>query len=148
MDKLQNYIDRLAPDRVDPVLMLRDIMLENLPAGFEEIFTPTGIEYVVPFDLYPKGYHCDKSKPLPFIVLASQKNYIAIYHLGLYAENNLYEWFKSEYPKYSKAKPDMGKGCVRFKKMDDIPYNLVAELASKISPKDWIEMYEKAFLKK
>jgi hypothetical protein len=101
--------------------------------------------YVVPFSLYPSGYHCDPKLPLPFFSLASQKNFIALYHMGIYANPELLEWFVSEYPKHSKQKLDMGKSCIRFKKMDQIPYDLIAELLTKISPEEWIEIYEKAF---
>jgi hypothetical protein len=100
------------------------------------------IGYVVPHTLYPKGYHCSPEQPLPFINIASQKNFIALYHLGLYADQSLLEWFVQEYPKYSKAKLDMGKSCIRFKKVAQIPYNLIGELATKITPAEWINIYE------
>jgi hypothetical protein len=100
------------------------------------------IGYVVPKSLYPAGYHCDPELPLPFINLASQKNYIALYHSCVYANEDLMQWFKAEYPKYSKYKLDMGKSCIRFKRMHDIPYELIGELCSKITPAKWIGIYE------
>jgi hypothetical protein len=103
--------------------------------------------YVVPHSLYPAGYHCDPKLPLPFAGLASQKNSINFYHMGLYANKELYDWFVGEYPKHSKQKLDMGKSCIRFKKPDDIPYVLIGTLMKKISVKDWIHLYESAFSK-
>ena len=105
------------------------------------------IGYVVPHSLYPAGYHCDPKQPLPFMNIASQKNFIAVYHMGVYANKKLSEWFLKEYSKYSKAKPDMGKSCLRFKKADQIPYKLIGELAKKITPEKWIAIYEEQFKK-
>ena len=105
------------------------------------------IGYVVPHDIYPSGYHCDSKLPLPFMSFASQKNSINFYHMGIYTDNELYNWFTSEYPKYSKKKLDMGKSCVRFKKTEDIPFDLIGELVQKINPEKWIEIYESAFKK-
>jgi hypothetical protein len=106
------------------------------------------IGYVVPLKTYPKGYRCNPSLPLPFINIGSQKNFIALHHMGVYANTALLDWFVKEYPKHSKTKLDMGKGCIRFKKMDQIPYKLISELSTKINPDEWIEMSEKAFAKK
>jgi hypothetical protein len=105
------------------------------------------IGYCVPHSIYPKGYHCKPEQPLPFAFIASQKNFIAFHHMGLYGSPELLKWFVTEYPKHSTAKLDMGKGCVRFKKMDMIPFKLIGELMKKISVKDWINLYEKNFLK-
>lgn len=99
--------------------------------------------YVVPHSLYPDGYHCDPKLPLPFMNIASQKNFIAVYHMGVYADPKLLKWFTTEYAKHSKLKLDMGKSCIRFKKVDEIPFKLFAELASKMTPRDWIALYEK-----
>jgi len=99
--------------------------------------------YVVPHSVYPDGYHCDPKQPLPFMGLASQKNFISFYHMGLYADKKLMDWFTKEYPKHAKSKLDMGKSCIRFKKMDDIPFKLIGELVKKMSAKDWISLYEK-----
>ena len=83
-----------------------------------------------------------KKLPLPFINIASQKNFIALYHSGIYAENELSEWFKNEYPKYCKAKLVMGKSCIRFKKIELIPFDLIAQLTKKMSCEKWIKIYE------
>jgi Domain of unknown function (DU1801) len=105
------------------------------------------IGYAVPHKIYPSGYHCDPSLPLPFTNVASQKKFIAVYHMGIYAEDRLMRWFLKEFTKHSKAKPDMGKSCIWFKKINDIPYDLIGELSSKMSPKEWIACYEKNYKK-
>ena len=138
----QTYLDRLPPERKEAVGMLREILLSNLPVGFEETMSYGMIGYVVPHSVYPAGYHCDPKLPLPFINLASQKNFIAIYHMGLYADAELLEWFTAEYPRHSSTRLDMGKSCIRFKKPDTIPYALIGQLASKMSTDDWIRLYE------
>jgi hypothetical protein len=104
------------------------------------------IGYVVPKSIYPSGYHCDTKLPLPFINLASQKNFIALYHMGIYADEKFLNWFVNEFPKHTKAKLDMGKSCIRFKKPEQIPFELIAELVSKISVQNWIDLYESKFI--
>lgn len=126
---------------------LRKVIAKNLPKGFSETMAYGMIAYVVPHSLYPDGYHCDPKTPLPFINIASQKNFIAVYHMGIYADKKLLDWFSKEYPKHSKTKLDMGKSCIRFKKPDQIPFKLIGELASKMTVKEWIALYEKAFRK-
>jgi len=126
---------------------LRAVITQHLPAGFQEEMSYGMIGYVVPHSLYPKGYHCNPKLPLPMINLASQKNFIALYHMGMYADPLILDWFTAEYAKTAKGKLDMGKSCVRFKKMADIPFELIGELASKISVEQWISCYENAFLK-
>ena len=147
-NSIQEYIAELPEDRREAIEHLRKIISENLPKGFEECMNYGMIGWVVPKSMYPKGYHCTPELPLPFLNLASQKNSINLYHMGIYADENLLKWFQEEFPKYSKKKLDMGKSCMRFKKPEDIPYQLIGELASKITPEQWIERYESAFLKK
>ncbi|MCZ4245798.1 iron chaperone [Pedobacter punctiformis] len=142
VNTVDEYIASIPEDRKEAVSKLRKTLLENLPEGFEERTSYGMIGYVVPHSLYPNGYHCTPEQPLPFMNVASQKNFIALYHMGLYSSPDLLEWFKTEYPKHCKYKLDMGKGCVRFKKTDDIPYELIAELTRKISLQDWITQYE------
>ncbi len=142
----QAYIEELPEERRAPMQQLRSILLEHLPQGFTECMTYGMIAYAVPHTLYPAGYHCDPALPLGFINIASQKNFIALHHMGIYADESLLEWFKTEYPKHSKAKLDMGKGCIRFKKPDQIPFELIGELAAKMTPQKWIACYEKAFI--
>ena len=138
----QNYIESLADDRKAAIEELRKVILDNLPAGFIEEMSYGMIGYVVPHSLYPSGYHCDPKLPLPFLSIASQKNFVALYHMGLYADEKLLAWFISEYPKHSKSKLDIGKSCIRFKKPDQIPYKLVGELTRKMSVEEWIGLYE------
>lgn len=137
------YVRQLPQDRKKPVSKIRSILRKNLPKGFKEQISYKMIGYVVPHSIYPEGYHCDSSQPLPFINLASQKNYIALYHMGIYSNDKLNKWFIKEYLSLIGKKPDMGKSCIRFKKPDEIPYELIAELAGKMTPQEWIKIYEK-----
>ena len=139
----KEYIEQLPETRQGVISKLRDTILNTIPTGFEEQMSYGMIGYVVPHSIYPAGYHCSPELPLPFINLASQKNYVAIYHSGIYADKKLYDWFVAEYPKHCKRKLDMGKSCIRFKYMDDIPYILVGELSTKMSVSDWIALYER-----
>ena len=143
----QAYVDSLPEERKVAIEKMRQAIKKTLPAGFEEVMCYGMLGYVVPHSLYPKGYHCDPKLPLGFISLASQKNFVALYHMGIYANPKLLDWFVGEFPKHAKSKLDMGKSCVRFKKMNDIPYELISELASKMTVQDWIDCYESAFKK-
>jgi hypothetical protein len=135
------YIDSLPADRKQVMVALRKAILKNLPKGFEEVMSYGMIGYVVPHKLYPAGYHCDPKLPLPFINMASQKNYISFYHMGLY-DGELLNWFREEWKKVSTKKLDMGKCCVRFKKPEEVPVDLLGELVSKVTPKQWIDYYQ------
>tara|TARA_R110000868_G_scaffold332300_1_gene593308 strand:+ start:1098 stop:1553 length:456 start_codon:yes stop_codon:yes gene_type:complete len=137
------YIAQLPPERKVVIEKLRGIISKNLPNGFEEQLSYGMLGYVVPHSLYPAGYHVQPELPLPFINLASQKNFIALYHSGIYADPSIMNWFKNEYPIHCKRKLDMGKSCVRFKSLDDIPYELIAELCTKMTATEWISLYEK-----
>jgi uncharacterized protein YdhG (YjbR/CyaY superfamily) len=143
----QEYIAALPDDRKEAISELRKVILKNIPEGFSEVMNYGMLGYVVPHSLYPDGYQCNPKLPLPFMNIASQKNFIAIYHMGVYANKKLLDWFVNEYPKHSTAKLDMGKSCIRFKKPEHIPYKLIGKLASKITVKEWIDIYEKAFKK-
>lgn len=143
----ETYINNLPDDRKSAVSKLRDTIKTNLPDGFEECISYGMIGYVVPHTLYPAGYHCDPKLPLPFISLASQKSHIALYHMGLYADKELMSWFCAEFEKNGMKKPDMGKSCIRFKKPEQIPFEILAALCRKMDPKDWIQCYELAFRK-
>lgn len=136
------YLAELPADRKSALKKLRNVILESLPDGFEERMGGGMLNYVVPHTIFPAGYHCDPKQPLPFLGLASQKNFIALYHMGIYAKPELLEWFVSEFPKHSKTKLDMGKSCIRFKKMDQIPYELIGALARKMTVEEWINLYE------
>ncbi len=136
------YISQLTEDRKEPISKLRNIINQNIDRGFSEEINYGMIGWVVPHSLYPEGYHCDPKLPLPFMSIASQKHFIAVYHMGVYANPKLLEWFISEYPKHCSTKLDMGKSCIRFKKIENIPYNLIGELVTKMSANDWIMLYE------
>ena len=139
---VDEILTNLPSDRVEPFNKLHDVIIKNLPKGFEAAISYGGLGYVVPHTLYPAGYHCKPIETLPFAGIASQKNSINFYHMGIYSDPKLLNWFVSEYPKHSKQKLDMGKSCVRFKKLDEIPYTLIGELMKKMSVKDWIDFYE------
>jgi hypothetical protein len=144
---ISQYIDELPEERKKVIIALRKAILKNIPKGFEETMNYGMIGYVVPHTLYPDGYHCDPSLPVPFMNIASQKNHIAVYHMALY-DGQLLEWFKNEWKAHSSKKPDMGKCCVRFKKPEDVTVHLIGELASKLTPKQWITIYENSIKKK
>lgn len=137
------YVDSLPDERKIVIENIRKTVLDNLPEGFEETMSYGMLGYVVPHSVYPDGYHCDPKTPLPFLSVASQKNFIAFYHMGIYADETLLNWFVTEYPKHCKTKLDMGKSCIRFKKMNDIPLELLGQLVAKMSVQDWISLYEK-----
>ena len=139
----EEYIKELAEEHKEAVSKIRETILKNLPTGFIETMSYGMLGYVVPHSLYPNGYHCDPKLPLPFMNVASQKNFIALYHSGIYSDPDLLNWFTTEYPKHCKHKLDMGKSCVRFKKTGDIPYELIGELAAKMTVQQWIDLYEK-----
>ena len=141
------YIAELPADRQEAISKLRKEIKKNLPKGFEEGMGYGMIGYVVPHSIYPNGYHCNPKLPLPFINIASQKNFIAVYHMGVYANPVLLKWFTAAHDKATSKKADMGKSCMRYKKPEDIPYTLFGELASKITPAEWIALYEKTFKK-
>lgn len=139
---VEDYLNTIPLERRPAFNKLRAVILDNLPKGLEERLSYGMIGYVVPHSIYPKGYHCNPELPLPFINLASQKNYISLYHSGLYADKEIYKWFIDEYPKYTSSKLDIGKSCVRFRKMDQIPYELIATLLRKMDVETWIGLYE------
>ncbi len=144
----EQYLNELPEDRQEPMRKLREVITDNLPPDFTEAMSYGMLGYVVPHSVYPAGYHCDTKLPLPFMSIASQKNFIAVYHMGIYDIPELMEWFTTEYAKRVKGKLDMGKSCIRLKKIDQIPYDLFGELATKLTAQQWIEVYENAFKNK
>ena len=139
----EDYMEQLPEERKAVFGQLRETIIQNLPDGFEETMSYGMLGYVVPHSIYPEGYHCDPKLPLPFMNIASQKHFIGVYHMGIYTNSKLMDWFVNEYPKYCNTKLDMGKSCIRLKKMDQIPFKLFAELTTKMTVKDWILLYEK-----
>ncbi len=145
---IDDYINELPENRKTAIQKLRAVILENLPENFSETMNYGMPCIVVPHSIYPNGYHCKPTDPLPFLSYASQKNSINFYHMGIYANKNLYDWFVEEYPKHCKTKLDMGKSCIRFKKSTEIPFDLLGELVKKLNVNDWISLYESSFIKK
>ncbi len=146
--EIKVYINNLSDDRKEIILKIRKAILDNLPQGFEECINYNMIGFVVPQSIYPNGYHCNPSLPLPFINLASQKGHIALYHMGMYGDAELKKWFEEKYTEETGKKANSGKSCMRYKKDADVPYQLIGELVSKITVADWIEKYEKLLVKK
>ena len=140
---LVDYISKCPEDRKIPLQKIVDAIRENLDLEFSEAMSYGMPGWIVPHSVYPAGYHCDTKLPLPFMSIASQKNFIAVYHMGLYADETLMKWFLEEYPKHCTGKLDMGKSCIRFKKMNDIPYNLIGQLVAKMNAQQWISIYDK-----
>jgi hypothetical protein len=138
----EEYLASLPEERKNPVSRLRQTVLTHLPDGFKEVMSYGMLGYVVPHSIYPAGYHCNPEQPLPFLNIASQKNFVALYHMGLYADQALHDWFITEYPKHVSTKLDMGKSCIRFKKMELIPFGLIGELCGRMSVIQWIKLYE------
>jgi len=146
-DTPDDYVSQIPEERRAYLNKLREVINANLPKGFEEGIQYGMIGYYVPHSVYPDGYHCDPKIPLPFMSVASQKNSINLYHSGIYAKQELHDWFVNEYPKHCKRKLDMGKSCIRFKKPDDIPFELIGELTTKMTSDEWIDIYENAIKK-
>ncbi len=143
----KEYVEQLPKERQEAIQKLRTVIKNNLPKGFEEGILYKMIGYFVPLSTYPNGYHCQPGTPLPFINIASQKNSVNLYHSGIYSNPDLLNWFVAAYPKHCKRKLDMGKSCIRFKKMEEIPFDLIGELCSKITVNEWITIYENALKK-
>lgn len=141
---VDEYIAVIPENRRPIIAKLRNIILSNLSEGCVEEISSGMINYIIPLSRYPKGYHVKKDEPLPFIALASQKHYIAFYHMGLYGNKDLETWFVDEYAKQVRTKLDMGKVCIRFKNLDTIPYDLIAQLCQKMTVDEYIDFYEKA----
>lgn len=141
-ESVADYLSKVPEERQEAFEKILDVMRANLPEGFEECLSYGMPSFSVPHKIYPAGYHVKPEAPLPFISVGNQKNFIGFYHMGIYAMPAIHDWFIEEYPKYSKFKLDMGKSCLRLKRMDDIPFELLAELATKITPTEWISVYE------
>ena len=141
-DSIKDYTNSLASDRKKTITQLINVIEQNIPKGFEKVMNYGMPSFVIPHSIYPNGYHCDTTLPLPFIGVSNQKSSISLHHMGLYADPELLNWFKSEYPKHSNTKLDMGKSCIRFKKFNKIPYDLIGTLSNKMTVKNWIDIYE------
>ena len=147
VDSIMSYLESIPEEKREGFIKLYETIKNNLPSDFEAQISYGHITFVVPFSIYPDGYHCDKNQALPFITIASQKNHIAIYHMGIYLDIELFDWFKNEFPKYSKNKLNCGKSCIRFAKPQNIPYELIAILSTKMTVEDYVNRY-KSLIKK
>lgn len=141
-DTPEEYVEKLPEERKEVIQKIRTTVNKVLPKGFKETVGYGMIGWVVPHSIYPSGYHCDPKQPLPFMGVASQKNHIGFYHMGIYADKQLLNWFTENYPKHCKTKLDMGKSCIRFKKPENIPFELISQLVAKMTVEDWIKLYE------
>ncbi|MEN9400990.1 MAG: hypothetical protein RL632_2093 [Bacteroidota bacterium] len=141
-EEVQLYLNSVVDERKEGFKQLFEVIRTHLPEGFEETISYGMIGWVIPKSTYPAGYHCDPKLPLPFLMMASQKNFISVYHMGIYSEPELMEWFTSEYANRVSTKLDIGKSCIRFKKIESIPFELMGELMTKMKPQDWIARYE------
>jgi uncharacterized protein YdhG (YjbR/CyaY superfamily) len=144
-ENFEQYLEQVPEERKEVMNQLRKTINDHLPKGFSETIGYGMPSWVVPHSLYPAGYHCDTKLPLPFLSIASQKNFISVYHMGIYADQTLMDWFLKRFGELSTVKPDIGKSCIRFKKPEQIPFQLIAELCEKMTPQDWIGCYEEAF---
>jgi len=133
------YIAGLTDDRREQMSEVREVILKNLPKGIEENMNWGMIAYEIPLSTYPDTYN---GQPLMYAALASQKNYMAVYLTNVYGNPKLEEWFLAEYKKTGK-KLDMGKSCVRFKTIDDLPLELIGKTIAKTTPEDMIDVFEK-----
>ena len=139
---VEEYLRSIAPERKEVFQRLHDTILSNLDPRFDVVMSYGMIGYVLPHTVYPAGYHCNPKLPLPFVSIASQKSHMALYHMGMYANPELLDWFVQTYTAVTGKKPDMGKSCIRFKKPESIPIPLIGELIGKMSASEWIALYE------
>jgi len=139
------YLAELPADRRAAIEAVRKVILKNLDKkGYAEGMQYGMIGYFVPHSVYPPGYHCDPRQGLPFAALASQKNYMAVYLNGIYSDPATLKWFLDAWSASGKKKPDMGKCCVRFKSLEDIPLEVIGEVIKRTPAKDLIAHYESA----
>lgn len=138
---VEEYLASLPDDRRTAIQAVRKVIRKNLDKGYEEGMTYGMIGYYVPHKLYPAGYHCDPKQPLPFASLASQKNHMALYLMCVYGGTEHESWFRKEWAKTGK-KLDMGKCCVRFKKLEDLPLEVIGKTIARVPSKEYIAYYE------
>ena len=138
---VDQYLAELPVERREAIAALRKVILKNLPKGYEEAMEYGMIGYHVPHSIYPAGYHCNPKQPLPFAALASQKNHMAFYLMCMYGDTDYEKWFREAWAASGK-KLDMGKSCIRFKKLEDVPLDVVAAAVRKVPVKTYLEFYE------
>ena len=138
---VDEYLKSLPADRRTAISAVRKVILDNLPEGYEECMSYGMIGYVVPHRIYPAGYHCDPSLPLPLANLASQKNHMALYLMCCYGDKATDQWFRKAWAAAGK-KLDMGKSCVRFKKLEDVSIEVIGQLIARVPVKKYIARME------
>ncbi|MCH7871081.1 MAG: DUF1801 domain-containing protein [Planctomycetes bacterium] len=138
---VDEYLAELPADRRKAIKAVREVILKNLPKGYEEVMQSGAIGYVIPHSVYPPGYHCNPKQPLPFASIASQKNHMSIYLMGVYIDSDHEAWFREAWLKTGK-KLDMGKSCIRFKKLDDLPLKVIGQAIKKVPVKKFVAFYE------
>ncbi|HEM3702875.1 TPA: DUF1801 domain-containing protein [Streptococcus suis] len=148
VETIEEYMAALPDNRREAVERLHQVILDHLPDGFEVGVLGGMINYYVPLTAYPNGYHCTPGESLPFLALASQKAHIALYHMGIYMDKELHDWFVEGYQKQVPTKLDMGKSCIRMKNPKNIPYELIGELVTRMSMERYIEIYEENHTRK
>jgi hypothetical protein len=139
---IEEYEANLPEKWQSSYFLLKEQLLTNLPEGFQFVLQYGMPTFVVPLSAYPNGYLNRPDEPLPFLSLGAQKNHFAVYHMGIMSNPSLLSWFEEEYKKQVPTKLNMGKSCIRFTNPKTIPYELMGELAKKMSPADWIARYE------
>jgi hypothetical protein len=144
---VEEYLAQLPEDRREAIAAFREVILANLPAGVEEGMQYGMIGYFIPHSRYPNGYHCDPKQPLPFVHLASQKAHMAFYAFCLYPDTELKQWFQEAYAAAGK-KLDMGAACMRFKRLDQVPLDVIAQLLQRVTVEKFIEVYERSIPEK
>jgi len=140
---VEQYLSELTEDRRKALDAVRQVVLKNLDKDFEEGMQYGMIGYYVPHRVYPAGYHCDPKQPLPFAALASQKNYMSLYLMCVYGDTDHSKWFREAWAKTGR-KLDMGKACVRFKKLEDLALDVIAEAIKRVPARKYIEFCEAA----
>lgn len=135
------YLDQLPEDRREAIEAIRRVILDNIDSPFEEGIQYGMVGYFLPHSVYPAGYHANPAEPLPFASIASQKNHIGLYLFCVYMDDEIQEWFREAW-KASGRKLDMGKSCVRVKKLDDVPLDVLGELFARIDARSFVERYE------
>jgi hypothetical protein len=148
VSNVEEYLDAIPLQQKQDIENIRSAIKTHLPQGFQETYLYNMITYVIPLSTYEKGYHVGKNIPLPFLSIAAQKNNISVYHSGVYADKSLYTWFINEYNKRFNKSPNMGKSCIRFKRIDQAEINLLSELFTKMTPQDYIDLYESVQIQK
>ena len=137
---VEEYLAELAPDRREAINTVRKVILDNLPSGYEEMMQFGMIGYVIPLERYPVTYN---KQALQYAALASQKHYMSVYLMSVYSDSDSEQWFAEQY-RASGKKLDMGKSCVRFKKLDDLPLDLIGRAIARTPVDEYIEVYEAA----